>query len=164
MTELVNISVSVPKDRVADVYSFVAHLLLGGSTKDDRWLDDVRVQETSLARSGRGGPPGHYTDYHAMWGLKPEIVKANYKGGVSDYWRPFLDAMAKTPDVWVRWADLCVAIDLPPRRASGMLGAAERRCKGYPPYEKYEDTDGYWFRMPARVAEYVQEAATEMVH
>jgi hypothetical protein len=43
-----------------------------------------------------------------------------------------------------------------------MLGAAERRCGGYPPYEKSGYTEGdHWFRMPKDVAETIKEVAAE---
>ena len=61
------------------------------------------------------------------------------------------------------WEDLCDAIHLPRTRASDMLGAAERRCKGYPPYEKYEGQRRLLVPDAAEVAAYIREAAGEMV-
>jgi hypothetical protein len=86
-------------------------------------------------------------------------VRRNYLGGVSDYWRPFLEELAAHPDEWLSWQQLCGAIDLPPRKASGMLGAAERRCKQLPPYEKAIEDGEYWFRMPASVADVIRSLA-----
>ncbi len=40
-----------------------------------------------------------------------------------------------------------------------MLGAAERRCKQLPPYEKAWEENQYWFRMPNEVAAVVKELA-----
>jgi hypothetical protein len=42
-----------------------------------------------------------------------------------------------------------------------MLGAAERRCKQRPPYEKTWQGDVRYFRMPVRVAEVIEELAAE---
>jgi hypothetical protein len=88
-------------------------------------------------------------------------VKKNYLGGISDYWRPFLQELAANPDEWLSWQDLCEAIELEPNRASGMLGAAERRCKLLPPYEKAYEDNTYWFRMPKDVADVVTELAAK---
>lgn len=89
-------------------------------------------------------------------------MRRNYLGGISDHWRPFLERLAQEPDEWVSWTVLCEAIGLTPRQASGMLGAAERRCNGRPPYEKSGYTEGdHWFRMPREVAEIIMELATD---
>jgi hypothetical protein len=42
-----------------------------------------------------------------------------------------------------------------------MLGAAERRCKQLPPYEKAFEDGEYWFRMPTKVAEAIRQLATK---
>lgn len=82
--------------------------------------------------------------------------------GQSDYWRPFLEALAAKPDEWVSWHELCAEIGLDPKKASGMLGAAERRCKGLPPYYKSGYTEGdHWFSMPPEVADMIKEFAAE---
>lgn len=91
------------------------------------------------------------------------VTKA-YRGGYSDHWRPFLLCLARfskaASDHWVRWEDLYEAIGLTDRSAAGMLGAAERRCKGLLPYTKsYEG--GYWFRMPESVADMIIDLAQD---
>jgi hypothetical protein len=42
-----------------------------------------------------------------------------------------------------------------------MLGAAERRCKQRPPYEKRWEGGVRYFFMPSRVAEVIEELASE---
>lgn len=59
------------------------------------------------------------------------------------------------------WKDLCDEIGLSPKEASGMLGAAERRCKQKPPYYKDSSSDDRLFLMPAEVAKIVREVADE---
>jgi hypothetical protein len=145
VTELVQLTVSVPADRVSDLYTFVAtlHGPIGS--------EEVPKVEKDTPASQRAAP-----------GFGKATVRKNYLGGVSDYWRPFLERLAQEPDEWVSWTDLCEAVGLAPRQASGMLGAAERRCNGYPPYEKTGYTEGdYWFRMPKDVAEVITELAAE---
>jgi hypothetical protein len=41
-----------------------------------------------------------------------------------------------------------------------MLGAAERRCKGAPPYVKTKEDGEYYFWMPKDVAALIVELAT----
>jgi hypothetical protein len=143
MGNLVNINVSVPEDCVADVYAYVAGLITGGAL-NDTYKDTSSNGKRAAAGFGR------------------DTVRKHYFGGQSDHWRPFLDALAEHAGDWVGWHDLCSTIGLTPRKASGMLGAAERRCKGKPPYEKAVDGDDRWFRMPIQVAGYVKEAAAEL--
>ncbi|MGI8701207.1 MAG: hypothetical protein ACR2JU_08380 [Nocardioidaceae bacterium] len=52
-------------------------------------------------------------------------------------------------------------IDLEPTRASGMLGAAERRYKLLPPYAKAYEDGQYRFRMPESVTDVVTEVAAK---
>jgi hypothetical protein len=40
-----------------------------------------------------------------------------------------------------------------------MLGAAERLCKGFPPYVKSKDDSEYFFWMPKDVSELINEFA-----
>jgi len=134
MADLVNLTVSVPADRVADMYAFVASL----------------HAPTTPEGSPKGADAG------------PDSVRRAYFGGASDYWRPFLDYLADRPGEWVAWTDLCQAIGLTPRQASGMLGAAERRCQGHLPYEKggYREGD-HRFRMAGPVATLVKGFAAK---
>ncbi|MEV0392154.1 hypothetical protein [Polymorphospora rubra] len=146
MTELVQLNVSVPADRVSDLYAFVASLHGPVGAAEVPVVEDKDAPVSQDAAAGFG----------------EETVRKNYLGGVSEYWRPFLERLAQEPDEWVSWTVLCEAIDLPRRQASGMLGAAERRCNGYPPYEKGGYSEGdHWFRMPGNVAEIVKRLATE---
>ncbi|WP_328851260.1 hypothetical protein OG994_25855 [Micromonospora globbae] len=144
--DLVQISVSVPANRVSDLYAFVATLHGPIGSKE---VPKVEYKGAPVAQ-------------RALPGFGKATVRKNYLGGVSDYWRPFLERLAEEPDEWVSWTVLCEAIGLTPHQASGMLGAAERRCKGYPPYEKSGYTEGdHWFRMPKEVAEIIKELAAE---
>lgn len=145
MSDLVNISVSVPRDNVGDVYAFVADLIKGtteGSSK--------AASEVPPPKDVRRAPAGFGRD----------TVRRNYLGGQSDYWRPFLEYLAERPDEWVAWEDLCNALGLTPQQASGMLGAAERRCKLKPPYWKAFEDGTYWFQMTSEVAQTVTELAS----
>lgn len=144
--ELVQLNISVPADRVSDLYAFVATLHGPIGSEEVPKVDDKDAPVSQRAAAGFG----------------KSTVRKNYLGGVSDYWRPFLERLAEEPDKWVSWTDLCNAIGLTPRQASGMLGAAERRCNLHPPYEKSGYMEGdHWFRMPKDVAEVVKELAAE---
>jgi hypothetical protein len=131
---LVTVSVSVPEDRVGELYEFAGRLCSNGSTETNRGT---------------------------RWGFGREAVRKAYWGGTSDYWRPFLEELAANPDEWLAWHDLCAAIGLAPKQASGMLGAAERRLKGRPPFERSYEGGQYYFRMPSTVAEVINEITSE---
>lgn len=88
-------------------------------------------------------------------------MRSAYLGGVSEVWRPFLEYLADRPDEWVPWPDLCEHIERTPQEASGMLGAAERRCGGLPPYEKRWIGRTRHFRMPTSADEIVRELRDE---
>ena len=94
-------------------------------------------------------------------GYAPEAVRRAFFGGTSEYWKPFLLAIAKRSGERVDWRTLCDEIGLSPKEASGMLGAAERRCKKQPPYDKVLEDGVYWFRMPSHVAKLVEEFSAE---
>jgi hypothetical protein len=51
------------------------------------------------------------------------------------------------------------ALGLKNTEAAGMLGAAERRCKGYPPYVKSRDDGEHYFWMPQDVSDLINELA-----
>lgn len=148
MSELVTASVTVPSHTLPDLYTFVAGL-------------NSTAQEPPVNTGEQLGTKDEPKQRGAAAGFGAATVKKNYLGGVSDYWRPFLDVLAAHPDEWVSWGDLCEAIDLEPTRASGMLGAAERRCKLLPPYAKAYEDGQYWFRMPESVAAVVTELAAK---
>lgn len=139
MTEMVTVSVTVPVQSVSDLYQYAGDLVAssGGDAANG---------------SGAGGK---------RWGFGKSAVRKAYNGGQSDYWRPFLEAMAAEAGEWVSWPDLCEAIGLSPKEASGMIGAAERRCKGRPPYEKVWEGGVRYFRMPVDVADVIKDLASK---
>lgn len=141
---LVAVSVSVPEEAAADLLRYAATLCEGGVP-----TDDVDVEE---------GENGH----RAPWGMGRARVRSAYQGGVSDYWRPFLEYLAERPNEWVAWSELHDAVGMTAREASGMLGAAERRCGGRLPYQKRWNQQVREFRMPQRVADIVAELAEAM--
>jgi hypothetical protein len=144
MSELANVNVSVPKHRIPELYAYAARLNIPDADDAEFGWDDAADEKKPIrAKSGFG----------------KAAVRRAYMGGVSDYWRPFLDHLADNPDKWVAWKDLYTVIGMTDRQAAGMLGAAERRCKGKPPYEKLHEDGEYWFRMPAPVAALVTEFA-----
>lgn len=142
MAEMVTVSVTVPSQSVSALYTYAAELVADADTE-------------SAAAAGADGS-GHAGN---KWGFGKGSVKKAYLGGVSEHWRPFLEELAHNRDEWVAWPELCAAIGLTPKQASGMLGAGERRCKGRPPYEKTYEGGTYFFRMPAKVADVVEELA-----
>ena len=147
MDELTTVSVTVPSGTVGELCAFVATLHASSEEAAVATGEDLGTKDAPKQRAAAG--------------FGAATVRKNYLGGVSSYWRPFLEELATQPDEWVAWTQLCEAIDLEPNRASGMLGAAERRCKLLPPYEKaYEDGE-HWFRMPKSVAEVITDLAGE---
>ncbi len=140
---LVSVSVSVPEDRISDLYSYVAELTANPAGREP--ASDESGDRKARARNGFGR----------------SAVRSAYAGGVSEHWRPFLEILADKPDTWVAWTALYEELGLTNRQAAGMLGAAERRCKGHPPYEKAWEDDEHWFRMPADTAEIVKELAAQ---
>ncbi len=147
MSELVTVSVTIPGTRLQDLYTYAATLHTEEQAPPINTTEQLGTKDEPKQRAAAG--------------FGAATVKKNYLGGTSDYWRPFLQELANHPDEWVSWEDLCTAIDLEPSRASGMLGAAERRCKLLPPYEKAYEDYTYWFRMPSSVANIVTELATK---
>lgn len=145
MTGLTTVTVTVPNSTVGDLYAFVATLHTSSAEPPAATDEDLGSKDAPRPRAAAG--------------FGAATVRKNYLGGVSNYWRPFLEELATQPDKWVAWTDLCEAIDLEPKRASGMLGAAERRCKLLPPYEKVDEDGEHWFRMPGSVAEVITDLA-----
>jgi len=154
--DILNVSVPVPKDRVRDLLSYAATLHSGAADGSPVTAGDPAAQTEARTNDGQGvtldalraaGP-----------GLTETAVRRNYQGGESEYWRPFLKLLAQQPEQWVPWESLYGALGLTDRQCAGMLGAAERRCKGYPPYIKAYD-GGYFFWMPKDVADAVIELA-----
>ncbi len=147
MTDLTTVSVTVPTQSVGDLYAYVA--TLHADTEEP-------PTATEEEATGKDAPKKR-----AAAGFGAATVRKHYLGGNSDVWRPFLHELADHAGEWVEWTDLCEAIGRTPRQASGMLGAAERRCKQLPPYEKAWDDGQYWFRMPVEVADVVKELASK---
>ncbi len=141
------LTVSVPVGKEAEVLAFAASLAkkVTNGTSENAEDDEDPGQQNGKRRWG--------------WG-RNSVVDAYY-GGVSNVWRPFLEHLADRPDEWVPWSDLCAHINRTPREASGMLGAAERRCGGRPPYEKKWERSERKFRMPSHVAAVVNELRDE---
>jgi hypothetical protein len=124
---MTTVTVTVPEDTLFLLRRYATQLCAGGGH------DAVRGQgETEALTQG-----------------DPDAVRCAYLGGNSENWRPFLDHLADSPGVWVDWPELCDIIGLTPNQAAGMLGAAERRCKGAVPYEKRESRGVRYFRMSA---------------
>jgi len=128
---LVTVTLSVPEDRLPELYEFAGRLCAG-------W---------------RSGSSGRQT------GMAQVDVRSAYLGGTSEHWQSFLDALAERPGEWVSWPELCATIRLTPRQASGMLGAAERRLKRRLPYEKQQLDGVPRFRMEASVCDQVVNLA-----
>ena len=93
------------------------------------------------------------------WDL--EKVRRDALGGESRVWRPMLKYLADRRDQWVYWHDICAAVNRTPSQMAGALGAAERRVGGSKPYEKRHDGTDYQFRMPAVVAEVIDDVLGE---
>lgn len=147
MSELVTVSVTIPSTRLQDLYTYAATLHTQEQAPPVNTPEELGTKDEPKQRAAAG--------------FGAATVKKSYLGGVSDYWRPFLQELAKRPGEWVSWEDLYTAINLEPNQAAGMLGAAERRCKLLPPYEKAYEDYTYWFRMPTSVAEIVTELAAK---
>lgn len=107
------------------------------------------------------GPPPPVSPAPAVSAPAPnwdlEKVRRDALGGESAVWRPMLRYLADRRDEWVYWAELCAAVDRTPQQMAGALGAAERRCGKPVPYEKRHDGTDYQFKMPAVVAEVIDE-------
>lgn len=151
---LTTVTVSVPEGKEADLLSYAAELV---RLEPEGHLDGLKGQELPQGTEGDASDSENAT----RWNWAPSNVREAYFGGVSRAWRPFLEFLADHPDEWVAWPELCQHIHRTPREASGMLGAAERRCKRSRPYEKRWDGPVRYFRMPGDVAKIIREAAGE---
>lgn len=143
------LTVSVPEGKEADLLRFAASL---AGTRPEGTIEEPEDPEGGDPATGNG---------RRRWNWGRSRVRDAYFGGVSNVWRPFLEYLADRPDEWVSWHELCKHIHRSPREASGMLGAAERRCGGRPPYEKKWEGTVRFFRMPEALAEMIKEAASE---
>ena len=148
---LVEFTTTVPKGRVGELAAFAATLFGAPPTAPatpallDAKLDGEGVHPDALHAAGPG--------------LTTDAVRRNYAGGDSEYWRPFLKLLAHEPESWVHWPTLYSALGLKNTEAAGMLGAAERRCKGFPPYVKSKEDGEYYFWMPKDVSELINGLA-----
>lgn len=141
------LTVSVPTGKEPELLAFAASL---AKRATDGTLEEAEDDEVPGQQNGK-----------RRWGWGRKAVVDAYYGGISNVWRPFLEYLADRPDEWVAWSDLCAHINRTPRKASGMLGAAERRCSGRPPYEKKWEGSERKFRMPSQVAVVVNELRGE---
>lgn len=145
MPEYEAVTVTVPRESVPELLRYAADLAAGTlATRSN-------VDASGEAHAPR---PRHFSQ---------AAVRRAFNGGQSEYWRPFLALMAHhsliaadtEADGWVEWATLHDGVGLTDRQAAGMLGAAERRLKGLPPYEKAYEDGKLWFRMEKAVADLV---------
>jgi hypothetical protein len=131
----ITVTVTVPEEHVADVLRYAAGL--------------AESEAQTQGEPRRGTPRG----------FGREAVRNAYFGGSSDYWRPWLEYLADNPDEWLSGPAIAQAIDMDPAAVPGMLGAAERRCRQWPPYEKRWVDGRREFLMPGYVAETIHELA-----
>jgi len=142
MNNLVAVTVSIPQNRVSDLYAFAATLHTTPSGKG-----------TSTAPKGEGSGPGE---------VDADAIRDAYRGGSNNApWRLILDALADHAGEEVYWPDLCERVGLNRRSASGVIGAGERRCKNHVPYTKRYLGDETWFLMSPEVAEVIKKLAAE---
>lgn len=134
----VTVTVTVPEEHVADMLRYAAEL--------------TESESEALTGSGerkRATPHG----------FGREAVRKAYLGGSSEFWRPWLEHLASNPDEWLSGPEIAEGVDMDPAAVPGMLGAAERRCRQRPPYEKRWMDGHREFLMPESVAEIIRELA-----
>lgn len=119
-----------------------------------RSIADVLSRPTTKPVAPSSTPPSAASSV-TDWDL--DKVRRDVLGGESAVWRPMLRYLADRRDEWVYWAELCAAVNRTPQQMAGALGAAERRCGKPIPYEKRHDGTDYQFKMPAVVAEVIDE-------
>lgn len=145
-SDTTEVTLVVPSTSLGELYAFAASLHSGNEEPPTATEEEASPKNAPRQRAAAG--------------FGTATVRKNYLGGRSDVWRPFLEELAEHAGEWVEWTELCAAVDRSPRQASGMLGAAERRCKQLPPYEKAYEDGQYWFRMPTEVAAVITELAS----
>jgi len=69
-------------------------------------------------------PEGPQPDTDAA---RVDFIQTAYRGGDSEYWRPFLDYLADRPGEWVSSDVMGKRLGLSRDQIAGMLGAAGRR-------------------------------------
>src|SRR4051812_37835300 len=119
--DLATIALTVPSDRISDVYAFSASLYPRGAA----------------AQAVDGSAPA--------WTL--DELKEVYQGGQDNQpWRDMLLELSSHPDEEVFWPDLCAAIGCTRPEAAGVLGAATRRTHGRVPFIKRRSGDDTWLK------------------
>jgi hypothetical protein len=93
-----------------------------------------------------------------------KAVQAAWNGGAGTAFRAFLKALAHLSLIaqdprGVRWPEICDTISLSRKEASGVLGAANKRLKGRPPFTRLQQGDEYWFQMRPEVANMIIQLA-----
>lgn len=131
------ITVTVPTDRLADLYEFIASLF------------------AIFPAQGASEEPTVTSD------LTYEDVKLAYLGGSDNQpWKDLLLELSLHPGEEVFWPDLCEAVGQSRRTMSGVIGAGERRTKNKRPYSKRYAGDDTYFLMTPEVAKMIQLVAT----
>lgn len=129
-------SVAVPQHRLGAFYEHLATLFTGDES------------------SGTSEVP-------ELPDLTLDDIREVYFGGSGNQpWRDLLLELSLHPGEEVHWPELCEAIGLTRRVASGVIGAGERRCKGKVPYTKRYTGDETYFEMSPEVSKMVQMIAT----
>src|SRR2546423_502651 len=138
------VSVSVPEDRVADLYNYAATLIRGEEPGGDD--GDLQLE-----------PTRHWSPGFQAAATDPDAIKQAYLGGHSRAWRPFLRHLATRPGEWVPFPDAMKAVDRTVQQGIGMVGAGERRCRGRLPYDKRWEHGRREYRMPDANARVVRD-------
>lgn len=137
MAATTTITVTVPTERVTDLYAYVATLFKAMSPNS---ADSAAVPSTDLTF---------------------EDVKDAFLGGSDNQpWKDLLVHLSAHAGEEVFWPDLCKAVGYSRKAMSGVIGAGERRTKGKRPYTKRYAGDDTYFLMSVEVAEMVQQLVT----
>jgi hypothetical protein len=139
MNNTTTVSVTVPTDRVADLYAYIATL----------FTDAASSYTPEVAKVPAGD-------------LVYEDVKEAYLGGYDNQaWKDLLLELAAHPGEEVFWPDLCDKVGFSRKVMSGVIGAGERRTKPKVPYTKRYSGEDTYFMMSPEVAEMIIRASNE---
>jgi hypothetical protein len=139
MNATTTITVTVPTERLSDLYGYVATLFATTSPPEGS-SEDATVPSADLT----------YDD-----------VKDAYLGGTNNQpWKDLLLELSLHPGEEVFWPDLCEAVGYNRKVMSGVIGAGERRTKDKRPYSKRYAGDDTYFLMSAEVAKMIHQVAT----
>lgn len=116
-----SMEVTIPQGSESRLMQFVAGL----------WADEAQADTTTQA-----GPKTPGTN-----GSKALTIQEIYEGGTSKRWKSFLEFFAHRPEQWIKMSDGFKAVGFNVQQGVGLVGAAERRCKGNLPYMKRFDSD-----------------------